>query len=274
MSSAFGPGRYDAAGTAQESAEFQIPTNVGKETWDPSVAMDAAGDFAVTGHNYRSGTGDHVFAQMYNAAGDGQGSEFEVNTFTLNAQGYQAATMDSEGDLIVAWQSQNQAGSTSGYDIYSQRYQNQVNPNSAPTVTSPASTNLATTSVTLGADVTSDGGSPLTTVGVLYAPTSSNTTLQIGVLGTTNLTVTPGTGPFTIDISGLATGVQYSYVAYATNGVSTSYSAASTFTTSITAPTVEFPNSTRFSGTTANSLAATLRPTAERPSQNVELFIH
>ena len=149
--------------------------------------------------------------------------------------------------MNIIWQSQNQASSTSAYDIYSQRYQNQANPNTAPTVTSPTSSNLTSTSATLIGEVTSDGGSSVTTTGYFctHRPVRIQI-LKVGVLETTNVTGPASTGPYFEDISGLAPGIEYSYVAYATNGISTSYSAASTFTTPAALPTVQFLNSNTF----------------------------
>ncbi len=63
-----------------------------------------------------------------------QGAEFRVNTFTTGNQssidvstGYnnpvsKHSDMDANGNFVVTWQSKNQAGATSGYDIYAQRY--------------------------------------------------------------------------------------------------------------------------------------------------------
>ncbi len=57
----------------------------------------------------------------------------------------------------------------------------------APSVTSPTVAAVTGTSATLGGSVTSDGGSPVTTRGVVYAPTSVNGNPQIGGTGVTEM---------------------------------------------------------------------------------------
>lgn len=102
----------------------------------------------------------------------------------------------------------------------------------APTISSPAATNLSGTTVTLGADVTSDGGQPITERGVVYSPTSANNNPQIGGAGVIKVTAAGTTGAFTANITGLITGTAYSFAGYATNSVGTTYTTpASTFTT-------------------------------------------
>ena len=85
-----------------------------------SVAMDADGDFVVTWSSVQDGSGYGVYAQRYNAAGVAQGSEFQVNTFTLNSQRYSTVAMDADGDFVVTWSSFGQDGSGDG--VYAQRY--------------------------------------------------------------------------------------------------------------------------------------------------------
>jgi hypothetical protein len=48
------------------------------------------------------------------------GPEYQVNSFTTDRQRFQAIAMDAAGDLVVAWQSLFQDGSS--YGIYAQRY--------------------------------------------------------------------------------------------------------------------------------------------------------
>ena len=102
---------------------------------------------------------------------------------------------------------------------------------SAPTVTTPTSSAIATTSATLGGNVVSDGGSAITGRGVVYALTSVNPTPQIGGTGVTQATTTGTTGVFTVGVSGLTTNSAYSFAAYAINAVGTSYTTTGNFTT-------------------------------------------
>ena len=100
-----------------------------------------------------------------------------------------------------------------------------------PTIITPTLANITNTSATLGGNVSSDGGQPITERGVVYALTSVNPNPQIGGTGVTKLIASGTTGAFTVGATSLTTGAVYSYVAYATNSVGTAYtSPVSTFT--------------------------------------------
>ncbi len=86
------------------------------------VARSAAGGFVVVWRGNGQGDDLGIFGQRYDASGAAQGQEFRVNTFTTQNQKYPRIGMNAAGDFVVAWQSQNQASATSGYDIYAQRY--------------------------------------------------------------------------------------------------------------------------------------------------------
>ena len=101
----------------------------------------------------------------------------------------------------------------------------------APTVTTPTSTAVATTTATLGGNVTSDGTANISARGVVYSVTATNSNPQIGGTGVTTAAGTGTTGVFTVDVSSLLAGTAYTYAAYATNAAGTSYSATGTFTT-------------------------------------------
>ena len=123
-----------------------------------------------------------------------------------------------------------------------------------PTLITPTSSSVTATAATLGGNVSSDGGSPITERGVIYSLTSINPNPHIGAAGATKLIATGTTGVFTVNASSLTTGVSYSFVAYAINTIGTTYtSPVSTFTTGTTlfAPTVTTPTSTNTTGTTA-----------------------
>ena len=118
--------RFNAEGTAQD-AEFHVNTFTATDQSSPAMAMDADGDFVVVWNSYNE-TGDNgIYGQRFTAAGTPRGAEFQVNTFTTDAQSTPAAAMDADGDFVVAWQSNNQTGD-SGYGIYAQRYGPSTNP--------------------------------------------------------------------------------------------------------------------------------------------------
>ena len=104
-----------------------------------------------------------------------------------------------------------------------------------PSVTSPTSASITTTTATLGGNVTATGGAAITSRGVVFSITSANGNPQLGGAGVTNVTGTGTTGVFTVTASGLAPNSAYTFIAYATNSIGTSYSMIGSFTTNPTA---------------------------------------
>ncbi|MEL6703633.1 MAG: T9SS type A sorting domain-containing protein [Bacteroidota bacterium] len=121
--------RYDASGNAQ-GGEFQVNSFTTGNQGDPAVSMDADGDFVVAWEsNVISGTSQDgseygVYAQRFNAAGEAQGDEFQVNTYTTSSQGNPTVAVDADGDFVIAWASSGQDDSSDsfGAGIYAQRY--------------------------------------------------------------------------------------------------------------------------------------------------------
>ncbi len=111
---------YDSAGLPK-GGQFRANTHTLDAQSFPSVAMDADGDFVVAWQSRnQDGSGDGIYAQRYNAAGEAQGGEFRVNTFTANMQSMASVAMNAVGDFVIAWRSLGQDGSE--YGIYAQRY--------------------------------------------------------------------------------------------------------------------------------------------------------
>src|SRR5204863_10077052 len=82
--------------------------------------------------------------------------------------------------------------------------------------------------------------------------TAQNSDPIIGGTGVTKLSTGGTTGVFTVNAIGLAAGTPYSFKAYATNSVGTTYtSPVSTFTTNAGAPSVTTPTSTSIASTKA-----------------------
>jgi probable HAF family extracellular repeat protein len=106
-----------------------------------------------------------------------------------------------------------------------------VLPPMAPTVDTPTAASVTATTATLGGNVSSDGGATITSIGVVYAPTVVNSTPQLGGTGVSIATGTGTTGVFTVNVTGVAQGTDYSFAAYATNSVGVSYSEVGSFTT-------------------------------------------
>ena len=103
-----------------------------------------------------------------------------------------------------------------------------------PTVTTNAVSNITSTSVICGGNVTSDGGTTITARGVCWG-TSQNPTVS-----GSHTTDGSGAGIFTSSITGLTAGTTYHVRAYATNSTGTAYGEQQTFTTTtpIQLPTV------------------------------------
>ncbi|MDZ4686036.1 MAG: cadherin domain-containing protein [Planctomycetaceae bacterium] len=111
--------RYNAAGVAQGS-EFRVNTYTTGSQQFSTVAMDADGDFVITWSSIgQDGNSFGVYAQRYNAAGVAQGSEFQVNTYTVAFQRFSTVAMDADGNFVITWSSNGQSGL---YGIYAQRY--------------------------------------------------------------------------------------------------------------------------------------------------------
>lgn len=91
----------------------------------PKVAMDSVGNFVVTWQSenqFNSNSALDIYAQRYNSVGIPQGSEFKVNSYTTNNQKDPSIAMDSSGNFIIVWTSNNQTNSNFGDDIYGQKY--------------------------------------------------------------------------------------------------------------------------------------------------------
>jgi hypothetical protein len=112
--------RYNASGTAQ-GAEFRVNTYNTNNQSVPSVSMDSNGDFVVVWVSLSQTEGSYgIYGQRYNASGTAQGTEFRVNTYTSNTQSNPSVSLDSDGDFVVVWMSNEQDGIY--YGIYGQRY--------------------------------------------------------------------------------------------------------------------------------------------------------
>ena len=112
--------RYSASG-ATVGKEFRVNTFTTDDQSQPSVAMDAKGDFVVAwSSTNQDGNPYGIYAQRYDSKGFSQGKEFHVNTFTAGGQRLPSVAMDQAGDFVVAWTSFGQDGDGSG--IFAQRY--------------------------------------------------------------------------------------------------------------------------------------------------------
>lgn len=114
--------RYRYDGVAQGS-NISVNTFTTGTQFRPAVAMAAAGEFVVAwDSNSQDGSGYGVYARRFNASGVGQGSEFRVNSYTINDQANPAVAIDSSGDIVIAWSSFQLEGGIPSSGVYAQRY--------------------------------------------------------------------------------------------------------------------------------------------------------
>ncbi|MEH2045881.1 beta strand repeat-containing protein [Nostoc sp.] len=112
--------RYNSSGVAI-GGEFQVNTSTNNDQVNPTIAMDATGNFVISWQSSgQDGSGDGIYAQCYNNTGVAQGGEFQVNTYTDSFQYNPTVAMDADGDFVISWTSFNQDGSDNG--IYARRY--------------------------------------------------------------------------------------------------------------------------------------------------------
>jgi len=121
--------RFNTMGTPL-GPEFRVNTFTNNWQSNPSVAMDADGNFVVTWESlYQDGDFTGVYAQRFNSVGTPVGPEFQVNTHTSDEQYDPDVAMDASGDFVITWQSEYQDGDF--YGIYAQRYNAAGNPQGA-----------------------------------------------------------------------------------------------------------------------------------------------
>ncbi|CAB1059315.1 Vibriolysin, extracellular zinc protease (EC @ Pseudolysin, extracellular zinc protease (EC [Olavius sp. associated proteobacterium Delta 1] len=103
----------------RKGTEFRVNTHTFMYQRYSSIAKLENGGFVVTWVSYgQDGSDDGIYGQIFDSSGVKVGGEFPVNTYTENAQSQPSMTGLKGGGLIVAWESYDQDGSSSG--IYGQ----------------------------------------------------------------------------------------------------------------------------------------------------------
>ena len=116
-----------AAGAQPLGDDFQVNTlTLGyQDGVDIGVAADDS--FVVVWHSPVSDGDDDssnsIQARRYSGDGTPLGVEFQVNTFTINFQGWPAVAVAPSGDFVVVWSSEQGSVDTSGASIQAQRFQ-------------------------------------------------------------------------------------------------------------------------------------------------------
>jgi len=121
--------RLGASGFA--GAEFQVNTFTPDEQSFPSIGADRNGNFTITwASDTQDGDQFGVFATQFASDGSRIGSEFLVNTETIDAQTYPGIAVDPDGNYVVVWSSFAQDGEFSG--IFAQRFSSGEEPETCP----------------------------------------------------------------------------------------------------------------------------------------------
>lgn len=119
--------RFDSNNNPLDTVEFDVNSYRPNHQMNPSVAMDADGNFGIVWQSSNQADDGEdpaelteIYAQRYSNAAtltriDG---EFRVNDYLPNLQQHPAAAMNAAGDVVIAWQSKNQVSSGSWNDIY------------------------------------------------------------------------------------------------------------------------------------------------------------
>ena len=102
-------GRRFGADGSPIGSEFQINTTTSDNQKEPSVVIDAAGNFVVVWYGPGENEED-IFARRFDPNGQPLGSEFRVNTYTNDRQLYPRVAMNNDGDFIIVWESRNILG--------------------------------------------------------------------------------------------------------------------------------------------------------------------
>jgi len=111
--------RFDSDGS-KLGIETGVNTTTSGDQKRPVVTMDTERDFVIAWEGNGALDDSGVHAQRYDSAGNAVGGEFLVNTETADKQERVSVTTDSDGDLVVVWDSMGQDGDKDG--VYAQQY--------------------------------------------------------------------------------------------------------------------------------------------------------
>jgi uncharacterized protein (TIGR02145 family) len=104
-----------------------------------------------------------------------------------------------------------------------------------PVVTTSALTNVTSSSATCGGTITSDGGSAITTSGIVWSKTNTTPTITDSIISSTTTS-----GSYTVNLTGLDFNTTYYIRAFAKNSVGTGYGDVVTLNTTNDTTKVKF----------------------------------
>ncbi|MBN2294041.1 MAG: hypothetical protein JXM70_16565 [Pirellulales bacterium] len=113
--------RYAADGTPLGS-EFQVNIYTPNHQWEPSVAIDASGNFVIAWAGEVLGDSWGVSARLYAADGTPMTDEFLVNTDTLRGQEAPSVAMNATGQFVIAWESNESSPWYTVTDVFARRF--------------------------------------------------------------------------------------------------------------------------------------------------------
>jgi len=147
--------RFDSTGT-EVGAEFQVNTyTTDSQSQSSVVSLDNGGFVVVWTSAGQDGDSNGIYGQRYDAAGNVDGTEFQINTEITNNQFDPSAASLADGGFVVTWTSLYQDAAINTYGVFGQRYDG-----SGAVVGSEFQVNTYTPSNQDSSDVTSlaDGG--------------------------------------------------------------------------------------------------------------------
>ena len=109
---------FDTDGTPA-GGEFRANSTTTGDQIEPSVSMDAVGNYVITWASFGVNDSLGIDGQRYKSNLAMDGGEFRVNAYTTGLHFFPSVAMDSTGDFVVDWMSDQDAGT---FGIYSQRF--------------------------------------------------------------------------------------------------------------------------------------------------------
>lgn len=207
---------------------FRVPGTTGNGTYVTTVTLGANGDVSAA----RAGGGNASYFTVTATAVNGRvlgGGGGDVQ-FADGSSAKLTAVPDS-GFGFVDW-SGDAMGSANPLSLLMDGNKTiTANFAALPDVIEPTATDITGTGATLGGNVSSDNGPPVSERGVVFSEQSVNANPLIGGNGVTKETAAGTTGVFTAPVTGLTPGTTYAYKAFATTAAGTGYSAVAVFTT-------------------------------------------
>lgn len=118
--------RFSSNGTPVGS-EFQINSYIDSRQSLPTVAINGSGNAVVAWRSWGSSGSDDsgysIQAQRIASNGTLTGSEFQVNSYTANTQSAPSASINTDGNFVIVWESHGSPGNDSqGHSIQGQSF--------------------------------------------------------------------------------------------------------------------------------------------------------